>query len=60
MIDFFEGALSSRPKRTITIIAEVKSIASEKYNKKHIFFSGGGGATIYGGWQAEGVLVECR
>jgi hypothetical protein len=54
----FEGALSSRPKRTDTIIPEPKSNASEKYKKKDIFFVGDGITTIYGGHQLTGVLVE--
>jgi hypothetical protein len=41
MIEIFEGALSSRPKRADTIIPEPKSNASEKYKKRDIFFRGG-------------------
>jgi hypothetical protein len=55
MIDFFEGALSSRPKRADTIIPEPKSNASEKYKKKDIFFAGGDKTTIYGGRWLMGV-----
>jgi hypothetical protein len=41
MIDFNEGALSSRPKRAAIIIPKPKNNASKKHKNKHIFSGGG-------------------